>query len=127
MDEFETMLGIFIMMLGSAFFTAVLGLLIHMFVQSARRERRSQRAIDTYQRIVIEKMDVLKTAIAVGFDSDQLDELDTRLERLIGAEKLQELMGGKAVAIATPPAAMDEVLYQQVERISRQRSAGSAQ
>jgi len=55
-----------------------------------RRERVEARK--AYQRLVEEKLDVMKTAIAMGYREAELRELDARLEKLVGTEKLKELL-----------------------------------
>jgi hypothetical protein len=56
----------------------------------ATRERREARQL--YERLTLEKLDVIKTAVAVGTDRDGLADLDTRLERLIGADHMKSLL-----------------------------------
>src|SRR5687768_11854871 len=53
-------------------------------------ERREARKL--YERMMLEKLDVLKTGIAMGYSKDEMRELDARLERLIGSEKLKGLL-----------------------------------
>lgn len=55
----------------------------------AQRERREARQL--YERLTMEKLDVIKTAVAMGMDKHGLAELDDKLERLIGAEQMQSL------------------------------------
>jgi hypothetical protein len=56
--------------------------------QAERREARQM-----YERLAREKLDILKTAITMGYKHDDLADLDARLERLVGADKLQKLLG----------------------------------
>lgn len=56
----------------------------------AQRERREARQL--YERLTLEKLDIIKTAVAVGMKKDDLGELDDKLERLIGAEQMQSLL-----------------------------------
>jgi hypothetical protein len=53
-------------------------------------ERADVRAL--YERLAREKLDVIKTAITMNYSRQDIAELDARLERLIGAEKLQALL-----------------------------------
>ena len=123
MDPFEQMLGIFVMLLGCSFAMGTLGIIIHMYVKAARRERRMQRAIESYERIIVERMDVIKTAIAVGFDSDQLDALDSRLEKLIGRERLQGLLDEHGPSqLPVVSAVLEDELRSAVENIKRERN-----
>jgi hypothetical protein len=54
-----------------------------------RREIREQ-----YERLAREKLDVLRTAVAMGYDQRELAELDARLEQHIGHDGLRELLAG---------------------------------
>jgi hypothetical protein len=55
-----------------------------------------QKALDTYHAVVREKMDVIKTALAMGYTEDELTRLDARLESLIGKQQLEDLLKGNA-------------------------------
>ena len=52
------------------------------------RERRHRMARD----VLNEKLDVLKTAIAMGYKEDELALLDKRLEQVVGKEELEKLL-----------------------------------
>lgn len=54
------------------------------------QDRADARAL--YERIIREKLEVIKTAVAMGADEQQLRQLDQRLEQLVGTEKLQALL-----------------------------------
>jgi hypothetical protein len=58
--------------------------------QAERREARQ-----AYERLMQEKLDILKTGIAMGYTKDDLRELDARLEKLIGQDKLKTLLDPK--------------------------------
>ncbi len=86
-----------------------------------KRERDAARK--SYERIVMEKLDVMKTAIAMGQSSDDLAELDARLERLVGSDKLKGLLNTKSPK--TPLAdesLLDADLLDEVERKKRKKS-----
>src|SRR4051812_30047784 len=53
-------------------------------------ERREAR--QTYERIAREKLEVVKAGITMGYSQQELRELDERLERLIGEDKLKTLL-----------------------------------
>jgi len=55
-------------------------------------ERREAR--QTYERLAMEKLDILRTAVAMGYKTSELQELDTRLEKLIGGDKLKAILTG---------------------------------
>lgn len=87
-------------------------------------ERREARKL--YERIVMEKLDVMKTAVAMGFEQNDLRDLDARLERLVGSDKLQGLLSGKEAPL--PPAVMpenelpDPDLDSEIERLQRRQA-----
>jgi hypothetical protein len=54
-----------------------------------------QKALQVYENLAKEKMDVMKTALAMGWNQDDLSRLDARLEKLIGKEQLQQLARGE--------------------------------
>jgi hypothetical protein len=54
------------------------------------KERREIR--EHYTRLLCEKLDVIKTALAMGRSDEDIAALDARLEQLIGAEKMLETL-----------------------------------
>jgi hypothetical protein len=52
------------------------------------------KALEAYQQLASEKLDVIKTAIAMGYNEQELNRLDARLEQLIGADAVQKLVRG---------------------------------
>jgi hypothetical protein len=64
-----------------------------MTVRMKRAEREKARKM--YQDIVMAKLDVMKTAITMGHSKSDLAELDERLERLVGADRMQHLLEDK--------------------------------
>jgi hypothetical protein len=81
----------------------LIALVIALFVsfnnQQARAER--ERARRLFERLIDEKLDVIKTAVAMGFSRDDLSYLDQRLEQLIGTEQMQTLLDSRVPR--TPP------------------------
>jgi hypothetical protein len=61
----------------------------------AERERLRQM----YERIVMEKLDVVKTALSMGYKQSDLADLDARLEQIIGAEAMQRVLDGKQASL----------------------------
>ncbi|MCB1217403.1 hypothetical protein KDL44_08410 [bacterium] len=53
------------------------------------------RARQMYENLVREKLDVMRTAVAMGRDEDEIALLDERLERLIGTREMGKLLGKK--------------------------------
>jgi hypothetical protein len=54
------------------------------------------KALEAYRQLASEKLDVVKTAIAMGYSDKELDKLDQRLEQLIGADALRSVIRGEA-------------------------------
>lgn len=53
-------------------------------------ERREAR--QAYQRIALEKLEVMKAGITMGYSQQELRDLDARLEKLIGEDQLKKLL-----------------------------------
>jgi hypothetical protein len=77
---------------------------------------QQQAALEAYKHAVSEKMDVLRTAINMGWGNDELKALDARLEQLIGADELRRLTEGE-IPTVSGAAGMDPA-----EEISRLRT-----
>jgi hypothetical protein len=52
------------------------------------------KALEVYRDLAKEKLDVMKNAIAMGYTESELESLDKRLEKLIGRDKLEEIIDG---------------------------------
>ena len=72
------------------------------------RERAEARAL--YERVVREKLDVIKTAVTMGYSRQDLAALDARLEQLIGTDKLQALLATPDAPAAMPPSGLTQDL-----------------
>jgi hypothetical protein len=75
----------------SAGVVSTLGVLVHPFLVAMRNKER-QRDRDLLQALAREKLDVLKSAIAAGYDEEQLAQLDRRLAKLLGSEQFRSLV-----------------------------------
>ena len=84
MDELFFSIFMMIMLMGG------IPLIIHSFRRVDRNERKEIR--QQYTELIKEKLDVIRTAMAMGQDSDEIAHLDRRLERLIGTEKMLETL-----------------------------------
>jgi hypothetical protein len=60
-------------------------------MKSMERERLRQM----YERLAMEKLDVIKTAVTMGYQKNDLAELDERLEAVIGSAAMAKLLEGK--------------------------------
>lgn len=87
-------------------------------------ERREARKL--YERVVMEKLDVMKTAVAMGFQQDDLQDLDARLERLVGTDKLQGLLVDREAPVPPEVQAEGELhdtdLAAEIERLRQGRA-----
>lgn len=54
------------------------------------------KALEIYRQLASEKLDIVKTAVAMGYKDKELDLLDQRLGELIGEDALKELIRGEA-------------------------------
>ena len=61
--------------------------------RARQAERKEARKL--YERLAMEKLDVLKTAVAMGYSRDELTDLDSRLEKLIGTAQMADLLDKK--------------------------------
>jgi hypothetical protein len=85
-----------------------------------RRERESARK--TYERLALEKLDVIKTAVAMGYEQNALADLDKRLERLIGADALQCLLDPQVPGVPEAPGEMLRAeLTEELAHVRRER------
>lgn len=104
-------------------FLVVFGPLVWYFIHSVRsRERKAVRRLHT--DLIKEKLDIIKTAIAMGYRDDELAGLDRRLEKLIGTEKsLDALDRSTQPQLSTEAELTTAELIQEVELLgeSRQR------
>jgi hypothetical protein len=62
-------------------------------IKAGERERLRRM----YERLAMEKLDVIKTALTMGYKQDDLSELDARLEAVIGSDAMQRLLEGKTL------------------------------
>jgi hypothetical protein len=71
----------------------------HVIIQQTASADR-QKALQVYENLAKEKLDVIKTALAMGWNQDDLSRLDARLERLIGRDQLQQLARGEVPSVS---------------------------
>ncbi len=81
----------------------LLGIIITLAVVSSNRHARllKDKQRETFERITLEKLDVIKTAVAMGYSHNELAALDNRLEKLIGRDRLEGLLTGAGVPQVT--------------------------
>jgi hypothetical protein len=91
---------------------------IEQMKQSERAEARK-----LYESLVREKMEVIKTALTMGYADLELKKLDERLERLVGPEKLTQLLDESPDVQLKEVDLMDEDLQAEIERLQQKREA----
>ncbi|GEM_PF-2475834 len=79
------------------------------------------KARELYERLVREKLEVVKDAIAMGYSEADLDRLDARLEELIGREQLRQLLSDAPEAPIPEADLMDTDLLAEAERLKHPR------
>jgi len=95
----------------------IVAILIKPITESMHKKERAE-ARKTYERIALEKLEVLKTALAMGYTHNELQELDARLEKLVGADKLQTLLNARQpVTPAAQTELMDTDLEAEIQRL----------
>ncbi len=75
----------------------ILGVVIAFSVtfNNMRKQGERERGRSTFERLTREKLDVIRTAIAMGRSDDEVRDLDRRLEALIGTEQMLGLLDPK--------------------------------
>lgn len=79
------------------------------------------KALETYERLAKEKLDVIKTALAMGYGDKELAELDARLEKLVGKDALQQILRDGSPSALASADLLDTQLDKEVERLRRLR------
>lgn len=71
------------------------GAIMAWVATSRAKQGERERTRQAYERLMAGKLEVLRTALLMGYDKTELRELDRRLEQLIGAEAMQMLAQGE--------------------------------
>jgi hypothetical protein len=82
------------------------------------------KALETYERLAKDKLEVIKTALALGYSDDEIAKLDTRLDHLIGQDKLQQILQGSGAASVASADLVDTQLEHEIERVRQLRAKG---
>lgn len=77
------------------------------------------KALETYERLAREKLEVIKTALTMGYGDEELKRLDDRLEKLIGKEKLAAIMRGEGTGAMADADLLDTRLDHELERLKQ--------
>jgi hypothetical protein len=70
-----------------------------------------------YERVILAKLEVMKTAVAMGYDDAQIKALDARLEGLIGADKVAGLVDPVAAQALPSADLLDDDLQHELARL----------
>lgn len=101
----------------------VVAILSGVYRDGMKREERNQ-ARKLYERLAMEKLDVLKTAVAMGYAASDLAALDKRLEQLIGADDLKRLLDAKTPNAPIAPAELRQAeLSDEIQQLQRVRES----
>lgn len=124
-DVLISILGVAFLFGTPLFLGLIGGIIWRLNTLSKFRERENARSM--YERLVADKLDVIKTALVMGMSRDELDHLDQRLEQLIGAEKMRTLLDDSNPVVAKQdlkiPATDLETELQGIEKTGSQREA----
>lgn len=93
----------------------------HTLEASRVKAEERTKARELYERLVREKLEVVKDAIAMGYSEAELDRLDARLEELVGREQLQRLLSDEPEAPTPNADLMDTDLLAEAERLKQPR------
>lgn len=94
----------------------------------AVEERYKGQVRKMYCDLVQRKLDVIQTALTMGYKDQDLQALDERLERLIGTEKLMAtLQAGKEPPELASAELRDADLTREVDRQAAQRKEHSTE
>jgi hypothetical protein len=87
--------------------------------QMKQQERAEARKL--YERLAQEKLEVIKTALSMGYADLELKKLDERLERLVGPDKLTQLLEENPKVDLKQVDLMDDDLQAEIERLQQQK------
>lgn len=86
-------------------------------------ERAEARAL--YERLVREKLDVIRTALNMGAGEQELARLDLRLEELIGTDKLRALLNDPSTAPLPAAQLLDTDIEHERQALTKRPQAGA--
>jgi hypothetical protein len=83
-----------------------------------QQERAESRKL--FERLAQEKLEVVKTALTMGYGDLELKKLDERLERLVGPERLTQLLKEEPEVELKEVDMLDADLQAEIERLQQQ-------
>lgn len=75
-------------------------------------------ALKSHEKLALEKLEVLKQALAMGWDDAQLKALDARLDQLVGRDNVARI----AASGELPAAGLESMALNPAEELARMRS-----
>jgi hypothetical protein len=91
--------------------------------QSPVSDKHREQALQVYKELAKDKLDVVKTALAMGYKDDDIARLDARLESLVGQDKLAELIHGSGPEVLANADLLDTQLDNELQRLKQSREA----
>jgi hypothetical protein len=82
-----------------------------------QQERAESRRL--FERLAQEKLEVIKTALTMGYGDLELKKLDERLEQLVGPDKLTQLLKEEPKVDLKEVDLMDADLQAEIERLQQ--------
>jgi hypothetical protein len=86
-------------------------------VQTPQQAQITAKSLETYERLAKDKLEVIKTALAMGYNDADLEKLDARLEKLVGTEALAAILRGSGAQAMASADLMDTQLDHEVDRL----------
>ena len=96
------------------------GLGMWYFIDSVGR-REKDKIRGQYMELIKEKLEVIKTALAMGHSDSQVKDLDRRLEKLIGTEKMLETLSAAKAEEVSKQAMQSGDLIDEAELMRKAR------
>jgi len=117
----DVAIGIAIIILASGLARSLFPRLGRMAVRPPQQQANpaAAKALETYERLAREKLEVIKTALTMGYSDDDLKRLDERLEKLIGKDKLAQIMRGDGPGAMADADLLDTQLDHELERLKQ--------
>ena len=81
------------------------------------------QALEVYRELAKDKLEVIKTALTMGYKDEEIARLDARLEAMIGKDKVEALLkGGSPEALASADL-LDTQLESEMRRLKQVQDA----
>jgi ABC-type multidrug transport system fused ATPase/permease subunit len=118
-EEIGLLIGM-IAVVGGLMIPIIAILMQPMKIRARQQDQREAR--QSYERIVREKLEVMKTAIAIGYSQSEMAELDRRLEQLIGADRIAGLLHDQPKTPAITQELLDADFQTEMQKIAKLRA-----